>query len=91
MVSEADIITAVAGIGTGAILFTVGSRIRDTVGKTLYETLIFIAIITALYGSSAVFRLMNTALGDFWLFQMGEYGSLVLIFIMIIVKLMRWE
>ena len=85
-----DTLGIVGGLSLIVILFTVGNQIKATLGDSIYNVFVFIAIISGLYSASAFFSLLTELFGSTWVFNLGQYGSLSLIFIILIAKLLNW-
>lgn len=86
----ADFGITIAGVGLLAVLFVGGTQIKAVLGDSIYNVFVFIGMIIGLFSSASFFSLLSEIFGSSWVFNLGQYGSLSLIFIILISKLLNW-
>lgn len=85
-----DIFSSFVGLSSFVILFSLGGNIKNALGDSIYNVFVFLLVIIGLWGTSSFFSLLSRVFGELWLFSLGQYTSLALIFVILIAKVMRW-
>ena len=88
--TEISILGILAGSVALVVLFTLGTQIKNSLGDTIYNTIVYILAMFSIFGIGSAFALLGLIFGEMWLFNYGELSFLVIFFLMILVKVMRW-